>query len=95
MKKSVHTNKCTLIYATLTLPVLGPVHQMINGFFFFRKHDLTFSAGDNSDEMLDPVFWEKIRKISSICCLLTLPRELKVKVDVNYMAFPVIEIDSF
>ena len=44
------------------------------------KQDLTFHAEDNLPEISDHVLWEKQEKISSICLLLNLLREVKVKV---------------
>ena len=56
--------------------------KIVNYFSYFsQKTDLTLhanclhSTGDNLHEMSNPVFWNNIRKISSICCLLKYPRD--------------------
>ena len=66
------------------LSILGKIfsRRHFEIFFFFtfpRKQDMTFHAnclpGDNLHEMSKPVFWEKIKKVSSVCHLLKMPRE--------------------
>ena len=49
--------------------------------YFSKKVGFDISCrGDNLHDKSKPLFWEKIRKLSSICCLLNLWREVKVKV---------------
>ena len=67
----------------LTLSTLGKIfsrrHFEIFFLFFSENRIWHFmqivSLGDNLHEMSNPVFWEKIRKITSFCRLLKMPRE--------------------
>ena len=43
-----------------------------NWFWLFLQ---IISSGDNFLEMSNPVFWVKMRKLSSFCCLLNFPQE--------------------
>ena len=59
------------VYLSLTLCTLDKIfsrrHLEIFFSYFFMQ---TISIGDSLHEMSNPVFWEKIRKISPICRLL-------------------------
>ena len=46
--------------------------------------ELSPIKGDNLHKMSQPIFWEKIRRMLSICHLQNQPRVVKVKLDYSH-----------